>query len=266
MTIAALFALFAGVLLAQEPLAVPSPQPSPLKQIIEVKSRALCTTLGRNVQIALVGLMKNDEVIESGRREFAKMAWDQTQGSSALGIDRLALKNVVSAMVHNIYQIDQVLDDPARFPANPSTDDERDADRMKAALQAVEQRQKAQLNLISGTVETDELSDMRHNLVSYNPTANNPSQASVPAATPAAITDAGISTQPKAAATTAPLTSGAASGGDAGVSGTSPAAAFTRELESGQTSDVELESEASTVIVPIAQECRSGAPASPPPK
>ena len=98
-----ILAMFVAVLLAQEPIAAPSPQPSPLKQIIEVKARPLCTTLGRNVQIALVGLMKNDEVIESGRREFAKMAWDQAQGSAALGIDRLALKNVASAMVHNLY-------------------------------------------------------------------------------------------------------------------------------------------------------------------
>lgn len=258
-----ILAMFVAVLLAQEPIAAPSPQPSPLKQIIEVKARPLCTTLGRNVQIALVGLMKNDEVIESGRREFAKMAWDQAQGSAALGIDRLALKNVASAMVHNLYQIDQVLDDPTRFPPNPSNGDEEAADHMKAALLAVEDRQKAQLNLISGTVETEELSQMRHDIPAYSPTVNNPNQSSVAAPTPATITDAGIAA-PKAAATTAPLTSGG-SKGDAGVSGTSPAAAFARELENGQTSDTELESEASTVIVPVAQECRSTPAATPSP-
>ncbi len=261
-------ATFLAVLLAQEPLAAPSPQPSPLKQIIEVKSRPLCATLGRNVEIALVGLMKNDDVIESGRREFAKMAWDQAQGSRALGIDRLALKNVASAMVHNLYAIDQVLDDPARFPKNPSSGDEQAADRMKAALQAVEDRQKAQLNLIDGTVETDELSEMRHDYAGFNPTVNEPNQSSVPAASPAAITDAGVGAVPKAAATIAPLTSGGSSGGpngDAGVSGTSPAAAFMRELENGQTSDVQLESEASAIIVPIAQECRSTPAESPSP-
>ena len=262
-----IFVAVVAVLFAQEPIGVPSPQPSaqasPLKQIIEVKARPLCTTLGHNVQIALVGLMKNDEVIDSGRREFAKMAWDQTQGSAALGIDRLALKNVAAAMVHNLYQIDQVLDDPARFPLKPSSADEEAADRMKAALQAVADRQKAQLNLINGTVETDELSQMRHDIPAYSPTVNNPNQSSVPAPTPATITDAGIAA-PKAAATTAPLTSGG-SNDAAGVSGTSPAAAFTRELENGQTSDVELESEASAVIVPIAQECRSAPAATPSP-
>lgn len=263
-----LIAMLFAALLAQEPLAAPSPQPTPPKQIIEVKSRPLCTTLGRNVQIALVGLMKNDVVIESGRREFAKMAWDQTQGSAALGVDRLALKNVASAMVHNLYAIDQVLDDPARFPQDPSTADEQAADRMKAALQAVEDRQKAQLNLIDGTVETDELSEMRHDFAGYNPTVNNPNQRSVPAPSPATITDAGVGGVPKAAATIAPLTSGGSSGnlnGDPGVSGTSPAAAFMRELENGQTSGVELESQASAIIVPIAQQCRSTPPESPNP-
>lgn len=263
-----IFVSFVAVLLAQEPMAVPSPQPSPqatpLKQIIEVKARQLCTTLGRNVQIALVGLMKNDEVIESGRREFAKMAWDQKQGSAALGIDRLALKNVASAMVHNLYQIDQVLDDTARFPLTPSNADEASADRMKAALQAVETRQKEQLNVISGMVETEELSQMRHDIPAFNPTVNNPSQSSVPAPSPATIYDAGVSGVPKPAATTAPQTS-AGSKSDTGVSGTAPAASFARELETGQTSDVELESEASSIIVPIAQECRTTPAATPSP-
>jgi hypothetical protein len=131
-----------ALLLAQTPAAAPSPQPSPLKQIIDVKARALCTTLGSNIQVTLVGLMKNDAVIEAGRRAFVKMAWDQAQGSKALDIDRLSIKNAVAAMVHNLYGIDQVLDDPARFPPQPKTDDERTADRMKAALQAVEDRQK----------------------------------------------------------------------------------------------------------------------------
>jgi len=244
-------------------MSAPSPQPSPLKQIIEVKARALCTTLGANVQVALVGLMKNDQVIEAGRRAFAKMAWDQAQRSKALPLDRLGIRNVVYSMVHNLDEIDRALTDPARFPAYPSSGDERSADQIKAALQAVEDDQKRQLNVFSGMVETDELSAMRHEYPDFNPTVNSPNQSSVAAATPAAITDAGIA-QPKPAATVVPATGGSRT--DYGVAATSPQAAFATMVANGQTRSTMLESDASSVILPIARDCRNSAPAvSPPP-
>ncbi|MBV8371675.1 MAG: hypothetical protein JOY69_00310, partial [Candidatus Eremiobacteraeota bacterium] len=175
-----------ALIVAQTPVNAPSPRPPPLKQIIEVKARALCTTLGSNVAITLVGLMKNDHVIEEGRRAFVKMAWDQARGSKALDIDRLVMKNAVAALVHNLSEIDRALDDPTRFPANPTTDDERVADRIKAALQAVEDRQKLQLNILNGTVETDALASMRHDFPDFNPTMNSPNQGTSPTASPAA--------------------------------------------------------------------------------
>ena len=243
------------LLAAQEPMTSPAPQPSPLKQIIEVKARALCTTMGKNVQVALVGLMKNDEDIEAGRKAFEKLAWDQAQGSNAIAMDRLNIKNVVNAMVHNLVAIDQVLDDPSRFPANPGSADERSADQVKAALQAVEDQQKVQLNILNGTVETDELSEMRHGYPEFNPNVNRPNQSSVPTASPAAITNAGVQTQPNAAATAVPQTF--ASNQDLGVAATSPGATFARAIERGENNGTMLESEASAIIVPIAQECRA---------
>ena len=243
------------LMLAQTPVAAPSPQASPLKQIIDVKSRALCTTLGSKIQIALVGLMKNDQVIEAGKRTFEKMAWDQAQGSKALEMDRLQLKNAVAAMVHNLYSIDQVLDDPSRFPPNPATDDERVADRMKAALQAVEERQKVQLNILNGTVETEALSAMRHEFADFSPTTTNASQGSVAAASPPAITDAGLQ-QPKPAATAVPLTF-ARSGSNEGVAATSPNAAFATAMADVQASGAASESRAAAIIVPVARECGS---------
>jgi hypothetical protein len=267
-----------ALLAAATPMAVPSPQTPALKQIIEVKSRALCATLGSSIQISLVGLMKNDEVIETGRRTFVKMAWDQARGSRALEIDRLGIKNAVGAMVHNLYAIDQVLDDQARFPANPVTDDERAADRMKAALQAVEDRQKIQLNILNGTIETDALSSMRHDLPDFSPAANNASQGSVPTAPPPAITDAGLR-QPGPLATAVPLTfaSDASNQGsqehpertkpDYGVAATSTSATFAGAMAGVQTTSAELETRASAIVVPIAQECRTAVPeASPNPK
>ncbi len=265
------------LLFAQTPIVAPSPQASPLKQIIEVKSRALCTTLGSSIEISLVGLMKNDQVIETGRRTFVKMAWDQARGSRALEIDRLGIKNAVAAIVHNLYAIDQVLDDPARFPLDPVTDDQRAADRMKAALQAVEDRQKIQLNILNGTIETDALSSMRHDLSDFSPTANNPNQPSVPIGSPPAITDAGLQ-QPKPVATVVPLTyaSSAPNRGsqqdtertkpDYGVAATSTSATFAGAMADIQTTSAALETRASAIIVPIAQECRAVPEGSPNPR
>jgi hypothetical protein len=254
--------IVAALLIAQEPIGVPSPQPSPLKQIIDLKARPLCTTLGHNVQIALVGLMKNDDVIEAGRRTFIKMAWDQAQGSSALDMDLLNIKNEVSALVGNLYQIDQILDDPARFPLNPTTADERAADRMKAALQAVEAEQKAQLNVLDGTLETDELSGMRHNYAEYNPTVNNPRQSSVPTAAPATMTNAGVQA-PKPAATVMPRVNDS-SQNDYGVAGNTSNAGLARAIANGQTSVAFVEGDATTVIVSVADDCRRPTPAGSP--
>ncbi|MGA8534495.1 MAG: hypothetical protein WB615_10345 [Candidatus Tumulicola sp.] len=258
------------LVLAQSPAVAPSPQPSPLKQIIDIKVRGLCATLGSSIQIALVGLMKNDQVIETGRRGFVKLAWDQARGSKALEVDRLVLKNAVAAMVHNLYAIDQVLDDPARFPSNPVTEQERTADAMKAALLAVEERQKVQLNILNGTVETEALSSMQHDLPDFTPTSNQPNQPSVPTAAPAGITDAGLQ-QPKPAATAVPLTFAGTpnSGSDAhpghstidyGVASTSTNATFATAMANVQAGSAALETRASAVIIPVAQECRLPAP------
>ncbi|HKU81273.1 MAG TPA: hypothetical protein VJP76_03810, partial [Candidatus Tumulicola sp.] len=227
--------------------AAPSPQPSPLKQIIDVKVRPLCATLGSSVQITLVGLMKNDDDIESGRREFLKLGWDEVQHSKAQDIDYLAIKNVVAAIVHNMAAIDRVLDDPARFPANPQTDEERKADQLKAALQAVEDRQRAQINVLYGTVDTYALSDMRHQFADYDPSVAAGPHVNVAGTTaPSDITDAGLNAQPKVLTTPVPPafaqvtvspgpeTAAMHSREDAGLVGRTPGGNLAAALQAGQ--------------------------------
>jgi hypothetical protein len=75
--------------------APPQPSPSPLKEIIDVKSRALCTALRDNVAISLAGLISNDADIDVGRKAMMKMAADQIKGSKAGQMDALVGENVV---------------------------------------------------------------------------------------------------------------------------------------------------------------------------
>jgi hypothetical protein len=144
--------------------AQPAPQPSPLKQIIDVKSRSLCTALRDNVAVSLAGLMSNDANIDVGRKAMMKMGADQIKGSTAGHMDALVGENVVGSIVHNLVLIDQKLNDLQRFPADPKTDDERLAAQIKAQLLAVETAQKLQLNAIYGTIDTDTMNTMQHEM------------------------------------------------------------------------------------------------------
>jgi hypothetical protein len=144
--------------------AQPVPQATPLKQIIDVKSRTLCTVLRDNVAISLAGLISNDANIDVGRKAMNKMGADQIKGSKAGQMDALVGENVVGSIVHNLVLIDQKLNDPQRFPSNPKTEDERLAATIKAQLLAIENSQKLQLNALDGTVETVQLNGMQHDL------------------------------------------------------------------------------------------------------
>jgi hypothetical protein len=142
----------------------PSPQASPLKEIIDVKSRTLCTALRDNVAISLAGLMSNDANIDVGRKAMQKMAADQIEGSKAGQMDALVGENVVGSIVHNLVLIDQKLNDLQRFPANAKTDDERLEAQVKAQLLAIEDAQKRQLNALNGTIETANMNTMQSDM------------------------------------------------------------------------------------------------------
>jgi hypothetical protein len=154
------------LLAAMTPLFVPAtPSPAPtavLPEIGRVRSTALCTTLRSNIAPTVLGLMKNDEIIGAGHRAFMKMAHDQAGTSAAsIDIDKLYLEQVETRLVHNLKVIDMLLGDAKRFPAEPKTDDDRDALLMKSQLVAVADQQRKALDLVSGTLETEALGQMQ---------------------------------------------------------------------------------------------------------
>ena len=149
------------------PMASPSPMPAatPLREIGRVRSRALCTTLRENVAPTLARLIEGDARIVAGRSTFVKMGKDHVlKDDGHLELDRIALGATVHNLARSIIAADTLLADAKRFPANPQTDDERDAARMKRQLQAAVDEQKLALNLFSDLLETDLRTQMRHDL------------------------------------------------------------------------------------------------------
>lgn len=190
--------MLAAILVA---IAVSTPQPSesaPPKQIIEVRSQsALCTTLRQTIAPVLVGLIRNDQVIVDGTQALTKMIHNPSDG-----VARLQTENASLALVHNLALIDGLLADAKKFPANPQTDDERTADRVKAALQNVETSQKQKLNAIYGIMDTAELGKMMKDFPKFMEgfgsvsTAPDPDAQPAPVATPGLFAGAGLPVGP----------------------------------------------------------------------
>jgi hypothetical protein len=235
----------------------PSPQPSPLKEIIDVKSRALCSALRDNVAISLAGLISNDANIDVGRKAVTKMAADQIKGSTAGKMDALVGENVVGSIVHNLVLIDQKLNDPQRFPADPKTDDERLATQVKAQLQAIEDAQKLQLNVLNGTIETDALNAMQHELYDYAPTVMSKGGSVSGSPAPTSIADAGLKDAPGTPAKTDPRTLAAGT-----LIGTTYYGSLAAAMAGEQQHTQSLENAAAATIRHVAAEC--GGPASTP--
>jgi hypothetical protein len=171
-----------AVLLAQ---ALPAPTASPLKTITTVKTAPLCTTLTTSVLYSVQGLQVNDHIIEQTKPVLVGMgkAWmpnslagekfDQLQAqwgnapagthnadNPALIMAGQQLYKISSGLVHNLQIIDNMLNDPTRFPSDPKTDQDQEAVKMKAQLQAVADSQRQQLNVINGLADTFSMQDL----------------------------------------------------------------------------------------------------------
>jgi hypothetical protein len=235
-------------------LSAPAPAPAtPPPQIIEVRSRALCTTLRENVRIALAGLMKNDAVIEAGGKAYRKMAADQmAQAKGSVGMDRLFVENAVGAIVHNLAEIDALLDDPRRFPIAAASTDTRNAVAMKAQLQAIADQQKRTLNVLNGVLETDNLQDMQ----SFGDLDVAP-----PSVGPA--TDGPVGNAPATGGRITATSPGAVdvrNFANDGLIGSSLYGQVAQEVATQQSQAQQLESKAAITIMNVAAECSGAKP------
>lgn len=172
--------VLSALLAARDTGAAPQPSSSPLKTIIEIRTRALCRTIAEHVQHALFGLIKNDRMIDLSVSVLDKTASDLSGGGS-LGLDMLQLKNVALALNRNDAAIDKILDDPAHFPLHPTTPDELAEDKIKQDLLAILSRQKLVVNALYGTADTRDLASMQNDFPDHNPVVNPTAAPMLPA-------------------------------------------------------------------------------------
>jgi len=145
---------FPGVAFGDTPSSpAPAATAAPLKTIIEVHTTVLCQTLREGVQPTLTGLMKNDTLIEAANRAVAKMYDDQAKQSQAGQMDRLYLHDIAGALAHNLAIVAQLLGH--RFPQD--TTSAHASDDIHTRLQAIASAQNDALNLIEGSLQTDDL-------------------------------------------------------------------------------------------------------------
>lgn len=170
--------LLLGAVLAAAPAPAPSPSPSPLRTIVRVRSSPFCTALRANVGHAIGGLLLNDRLVDQGRSDLVKLAHDDMlegeltsafnqmgpaslgPGGPAVTLDLNRLDAVVGSIVHNLSVVDAILNDPARFPPQPKTEDDRQMLQLKAQIAQVADAQREALNLLTGPSETYRLGDM----------------------------------------------------------------------------------------------------------
>lgn len=145
--------------------------PGTLKVITNVRSSAVCATLRRNVFQAVQGLRVNDGLIEQGKLILEKIGYDakaQPESVSIVGgaggasqMDDMQLELLVHDLAENLDKIDALLSEAQAFPDASASTDERKLLQAKSRLEAVAERQREALNLLSGTAETNELLDLQ---------------------------------------------------------------------------------------------------------
>ena len=167
--------------------------PQPLKEIIHVHSSMLCTALRNNLFPAVEGLRVNDELVGRGQKLLVRTASDAAAyaanasrtnsgggdpfqqlsgadagsesaiggGSNASEMDAYQLGILEGNLAKSLGRVDELLQDPHVFPSAPKSDDERALVLAKSSIEAVIAQQRASLNILSGTEETNAVNDLK---------------------------------------------------------------------------------------------------------
>ena len=144
------------------PARADAPAVSPLPTIGHTHAKGFCDMVRENAAPSVLGLMKTDELVGAGHRAVAKMAQDQSTGSSRMrDMDRVYMESVVAAMARNLKLLDALINDPNRFPKVPRTDDDRLAQELQQQLRDAREQQNVALNHLNGILETTDLNDAK---------------------------------------------------------------------------------------------------------
>ena len=180
-----------------------------MREIGHVRSSTFCAALITRIQPAVAGILANDGALEQGYRGLQGMASDvvpkAASDKAAVALDRMLIDRSISAMTHNLSLVDGVLKSPATSNvATPTASPEPLANDsallpLQDQLRYLAIRQHQALDVLSGTVETDRLSEMQHDLGAATQVAGVvgiPLQGSLAVSSNASIASAGLPRAP----------------------------------------------------------------------
>lgn len=142
----------------------PAPTATPLKEIVHVIARPICTALRRSIGPAVGHVLQNDKIIAASKPLFVDYARDHaTSGGNqaAEDMDIMHLENFVRPMVNNVSEIKRILNEPGAFPRFAHSEQEKQVLLMRAQLLAVLADQEKALDLVSGLVDTQQLGQLQ---------------------------------------------------------------------------------------------------------
>lgn len=154
----------------------PAPQPSPPKTIITVHSSEFCTYLVLAVRPALVGLMRNDQLIDLGRsalvagdrdvkfggapvssfNQQGAAHWTASEGDIMLLDARQ--RQLTAAIAQNMEMVQTVLENPNA--PKPGGDDKAKLAAIRAQLDLILREQRTATNIIAGNSATSDLAGL----------------------------------------------------------------------------------------------------------
>jgi len=153
----------AGIAHAQEE-ATPAPSGSPLPEIGRTRARTLCTVLRDTVGPAIVATQRADAHFADARN--ALFAYVSETNLGARNLKHAQLDRVAIAMAEDVRKLRTALEDP-RFAAAQPPPARGEAAALfdaRAALRTLYDDQLAQLNALSGFVETERFAQIRTEL------------------------------------------------------------------------------------------------------
>ena len=172
-----------GSVLAQSPSA----QPTVLPEIGRVRSTHICAILRDRIEPAIARLAEADTQLQKGKLSFLSMARNQVaEVRPALQLDEVHVEFTVKAMVDELAAMRALLSNTNEFPSSPQSDDGKTAADLKAQLLALEAQHQMAINVMNGTVATDQLGQMQHEGMSYMLSAVGPVQGEAITPEPAA--------------------------------------------------------------------------------
>jgi len=129
----------------------PASSPPPLKTIVTVKTSPVCTALHEVVAPAVLDILVNDGQFEKSA-PLLNQAGSGDVDEPRVGMAMMRLEYPETTIARNLIDAETRLDDPRLAQATSPA-----IDGIRKELEAVIDRQKTALNIISGTAETGSL-------------------------------------------------------------------------------------------------------------